>query len=295
MAVKRWNGTTWDIYAGADTSPGFAATDGRSGRRTYVGANTPTAPVDGDIWIDQDTATNAIPASAFDAKGDLMVGTGPDTYTRQAVGTDGQVLVADSSQADGVLWSHTPSRQGLINVVPTSVSVGSGSASVGANGGVTFTGVNPITINGCFNSAYENYKIIVSCQQNSSNADWAFTTTSSGTVAASTWGAAGVSAFAATSGALFATNAQNAASIQIAASGNSTYSRCNIDIFSPALSVPTALTNLFMSGFSGAGTNTGGFINGYHNTALAYDGFRITPTSGTITGTVRVYGYNNGA
>jgi hypothetical protein len=160
MAVKRWNGTTWDIYAGADTSPGFAATDGRSGRRTYVGANTPTAPVDGDIWIDQDTATNAIPASAFDAKGDLMVGTGPDTYTRQAVGTDGQVLVADSSQADGVLWSHSPSRQGLVSIVPTSVAVGSGSASVGANGAVTFTGVSSISLNSCFTSQFNSYKIV---------------------------------------------------------------------------------------------------------------------------------------
>ena len=180
---------------------------------------------------------------------------------------------------------------GLNLVVPTSVTGG----TVSANGAVTFTSANPITINGCFNSTYENYKLIISAQQNSSNADWAFTLTSSGTAAASTWGAAGFAAYAAASGALFATNVQNAASATIMATGNGTYSRSSMDMYSPALAVPTSFTSNYISGFSGAGTNTGGFLNGYHNTASAYDGFRITPTSGTITGTIRVYGYNNGA
>ena len=33
-------------------------------------------------------------------------------------------------------------------------------------------------------------------------------------------------------------------------------------------------------------------IHGYHNVATAYDGFTILPGSGTITGSVSVYGYN---
>jgi len=48
-----------------------------------------------------DVATDAI----FDAKGDLAVGTGANTASRLAVGSDGQVLTADSAQATGVKWA----------------------------------------------------------------------------------------------------------------------------------------------------------------------------------------------
>lgn len=40
----------------------------------------------------------------IDAKGDLLVGIGPNTATRLPVGTDGQILIADSSQTTGLRW-----------------------------------------------------------------------------------------------------------------------------------------------------------------------------------------------
>jgi len=46
-----------------------------------------------------------IPDLLLDAKGDLIVATAADTAARLAVGTDGQVLTADSAQAAGVAWS----------------------------------------------------------------------------------------------------------------------------------------------------------------------------------------------
>lgn len=50
----------------------------------------------------------SLPASLIDAKGDLIVGTADNTAARKAVGTDGQVLTADSASTGGIKWA-TPS------------------------------------------------------------------------------------------------------------------------------------------------------------------------------------------
>ena len=44
-------------------------------------------------------------------KGDIIVATGNATLVRQGVGTNGQVLTADSTQADGVIWSTPATAQ----------------------------------------------------------------------------------------------------------------------------------------------------------------------------------------
>jgi hypothetical protein len=48
----------------------------------------------------------------IDAKGDLIVGTADNTPARVAVGTDGQVLAADSGETAGVTWIDAPSGGG---------------------------------------------------------------------------------------------------------------------------------------------------------------------------------------
>lgn len=54
------------------------------------------------------TDPNAISKTILDAKGDLISATGADTPTRLAVGSDGQVLLADSSQSSGLRWGADP-------------------------------------------------------------------------------------------------------------------------------------------------------------------------------------------
>jgi hypothetical protein len=51
------------------------------------------------------TITNSM-ATAIDAKGDLIVGTGADAFARQGVGTDYAWLRADSSVANGLGWDN---------------------------------------------------------------------------------------------------------------------------------------------------------------------------------------------
>ena len=103
MAVKRWNGTAWEVYAGADLAP-VKVTDGRVGKTTFIGATSPTGQVDGDIWIDQDTTTNAVVPTALTTKGDTFVATGNAAYTRLAAGNNGESLFADSSTSTGLRW-----------------------------------------------------------------------------------------------------------------------------------------------------------------------------------------------
>ena len=60
-----------------------------------------------------------IQPTIFDAKADLLTATANDTPARLAVGTNGQVLTADSSTATGIKWA-TPAGGGkVLQVVQT--------------------------------------------------------------------------------------------------------------------------------------------------------------------------------
>jgi hypothetical protein len=48
---------------------------------------------------------SGIPATIIDAKGDLIAGTAADTAARLPIGTNGQVLTADSAEATGMKWA----------------------------------------------------------------------------------------------------------------------------------------------------------------------------------------------
>ena len=54
------------------------------------------------------TDPNAISKTILDAKGDLISATGADTPARLGVGSDGQVLLADSTQTTGLRWGADP-------------------------------------------------------------------------------------------------------------------------------------------------------------------------------------------
>jgi hypothetical protein len=69
------------------------------------------------------TVTNSM-ATAIDAKGDLIGGTGADTFARLAVGANDTVLTADSSQATGLKWA-TPASGGGMTLLTSGALTGS--------------------------------------------------------------------------------------------------------------------------------------------------------------------------
>ena len=291
MAVKRWDGSAWITYAGADKTSGFEVTDDRPGDKVWVGSILPSNPADGDIWIDNDTSTNSIASTIFDAKGDLLVGTGSDTYTKQSIGLNGQILVADSAQDDGLKWDYAGARQGLINVVPTSIVKGaSGTAAVTANGAVTFSGTESIALNGCFTSAYDNYRFVFSGNGSSHNEFQARYRVSGSDNSTSNYNwqyTARESTGAGTS------STSNTDRIFLGLTG-ATKGSITIDVLEPFATTYTTCNSI--NSYMSVGTNNGLFISGTQfNATTSFDGITFYMATGTLTGIIRVYGYNNGA
>lgn len=82
------------------------------------------------------TITNSM-ATAIDAKGDLIVGTGADTFSRLAVGgTNGHVLTVDSGQATGIKWAASAS--GGLTLLDTVTLSGSSTTSATFSSAYTY-------------------------------------------------------------------------------------------------------------------------------------------------------------
>ena len=177
------------------------------------------------------------------------------------------------------------SRAGLAKIVPSSVAVGSGTGSADALGTVTFSGASSVSLNNVFSATYRNYKIVLNATASATptinirfRVNGTDNSTASSYVVTYLYGQ-GTSATSATE-----TGAQGiiGSSASTTVSGNA-----NIDVFAPFLTVNT----LFHSLNADSG-NSVVVRMGLHNQSTSYDGFTFTASTGTISGTITVLGYN---
>jgi hypothetical protein len=187
------------------------------------------------------------------------------------------------------------SRGGLTQVIPTSVAVGSGSGSVGANGAITFSGASRISLNGCFNSTYDNYRVIFNPTASVGvDSALSFRYRASGSdISASNYTGQRLVYFGTTIVASINVTGNTVQSLSFINSTSVDRYFLNLEIYGPALS-RKKLIRADISTLGSDGTAYGETHVGWNDTATSVDGFSILTAGTSISGTIRVYGYNNG-
>jgi hypothetical protein len=203
-------------------------------------------------------------------KGDIIVATGNATLVRQGVGTNGQVLTADSTQADGVIWA-TPAS-GMTFIARTS-----------------FSNVATQAFDSVFTTTYKSYLVIFETLSAATSTDklqlqfrYASTTQATNYYGNLIWANS-------SSSTVTSDPTNNAAELIISQScGSSTNPGSG---FMYVTNVGTGTQRANASGSYTANQNgNGGQFTCNATTGRAYDGFLLKSSSTNITGTVTIYG-----
>lgn len=150
-----------------------------------------------------------------------------------------------------------------------------------------FSAASSVIINNIFSDAYDNYRVLVDISQATATGYTSLRLRSGGVDSAIGYYKA--LSFVTYSSATVNGEYQNNATGFNACYVNSTYGgKAVSDILNPALPARTHFTQFVWN----TGQNPG-WGGGEHSVASSYDGFTLIPVSGTITGTVYIYGYRN--
>ena len=188
----------------------------------------------------------------------------------------------------GSAWVEVGLPPGLNPVAPTSIANSGGSASTTGNT-TTFTGVNSVSLNGVFSALYLSYSLNIIFTNSISNEirlryrSSGTDNTSSSYRQALVQGGGSV----ASSG---ASTVQTSIRLAYGTAGQPNMMG-NISLQGPFATVSTGLS---LIAFDGSTPNSyvtvtaSGFV-----ATTSFDGVTLYPNSGTITGTIQVFGYKN--
>ena len=256
------------VFANA-TARDAAVTSPQEGNACYLKDTDTILVYSGSTWATQ-SASNPISANIVDAKGDLIAATAADTVSRLAVGTNGQVLTADSTAGTGLKWSN---------------------ASTGAIaylGQGTFSAAASATLDSVFTSTYRNYLLFF--DYTSSGAGEVRVTFRTGGTDNTTasyysnllYGAAGSAGSSLSSG---------QTSAKIGGGGSTNGGLVAATIYAPQASDQTRIESRGHKDVGGS-AETHVYNAGFTPTT-SFDGLKISTPTNNMTGTFRVYGIVN--
>jgi hypothetical protein len=154
----------------------------------------------------------------------------------------------------------------------------------------TFSGVSSVSLNSCFSGDYDSYRIVISNATGSVSVnDWLIRVRASGT---DLTGSVYTYQFIYNTQAAGPTRAYGVATHGYLGYLMDEGTMASFDIASPFDTVRTQSV-VAWQGFSAASTTISGVAGFTVDNATSYDGFTIYLNSGTMSGTIRVYGYKD--
>jgi hypothetical protein len=186
------------------------------------------------------------------------------------------------------------SELGLTLITPTSISATGGSGTIGATGSVSFTSASAISLNNVFSATYDAYKVLVDITASSASSDLSFKYRTAGTDLSGTYygGFTGLNH----SGTAVTWAINNSSGAKVAEFNTFTKRATLIDLslYGPFLTSTKDATWNAQCVHTSTQTGMGGAGGvGYDTAGSASDGISFIKSSGTMTGTIRVYGYKN--
>lgn len=173
---------------------------------------------------------------------------------------------------------------GLISMTPSSIAHSGTSASINADGGVDFTAVTSLSLNGVFTSDYDNYLIVIRAITSDDERRTLFRLRVGGVDASGsdyTQQAIVVESTSVSGSRLTSQTAGAFGTYDLDWSGD------HVHVYGPALAQQTATRSVNVDG-------TGPEIQdraSTHSLSTAYDGITIYPTGFSFTGNIHVFGY----
>ena len=242
-----------------------AITSPQEGMFSYLKDTNSTEYYSGSAWV---AVGGGGLSSPLTTKGDIWGYS--TTNARVPVGTNGQVLTADSTNANGVVWA---AASGGLSLITTQA----------------FSGSSSLSINNCFSSTYANYRVIFYLTDASAQTNIQARLRVSGSDASgANYNQAGWIQYGTT-----LTYDNSAANTSWTFSGMNTAAsgQCaegvSCDLYRPFLTAKTAGTLL-----STQNVDTARGRGLVHTSDTSYTGITFFPLTGTMTGSVSIYGYN---
>ena len=210
--------------------------------------------------------------------------------TGTALATDSEVSGSYLTQTSASTTYQTKAAAGLTLLTPTSIANTGGTASIGANGTVTFSGISTVSLNNVFSATYKNYYMALNIDSGTSNNNVLFRFRVAGSDNSSNvYRRAGTYAGleSSTSGfdANIVTNYWYLGTFLNGAYPNTS----NVEIMNP---FETTRTYAWTRDIANGGTYFTWNYGNVHTSETSFTGFTVYTDGGTVAGSISVYGYN---